>query len=109
MSHKRRLSSEEIVQIVREYKAGVASEASLAQRSGVNESTVLGWIKTYEAEGAGAFLPHDRNRVYSAEQKIEAVRAYMTGEGSLREQPWMNEFRLSGSALPKARTTERWL
>ncbi len=85
MSHRRRISEEEIVEIVRKYKAGAASAASLAQRSGVNESTVMDWVRTYEAEGAEAFLPHDRNRVYSAEQKLEAVKAYLSGEGSMRE------------------------
>ncbi len=46
---------------------------------------MIDWVKTYEAEGGEAFLPHDRNRVYSAEQKIEAVKAYLSGEGSMRE------------------------
>ncbi len=82
MSHRRRIRAEEIVKIVRKYKAGAAS---LAERSGVNESTVMDWVKAYEAEGAEAFLPHDRNRIYSAEQKLEAVKAYLSGEGSMRE------------------------
>ncbi len=85
MPHKRRLSAEEIVRIVREYKAGKASAANLAQRCGVNINTVYRWSKTYDAEGTEAFLPHERNRVYSAEEKLEAVHAYLAEGGSLQE------------------------
>jgi len=85
MSQKRSLSTERIIQLVREYKAGKARAASLAQRNKVHERTVREWVKEYEAEGVEAFLPHDRNRVYSEEEKLEAVRAYQAGEGSLRE------------------------
>ncbi len=85
MPQERRLSIERIVQIVREYKAGKASAVSLAQRNKAHERTVREWVKEYEAEGVEAFFPHDRNRTYSAEEKLEAVRAYQAGEGSLRE------------------------
>ncbi len=85
MPRKRRLSAERIVEIVREYKAGKASASSLAQRNKIHERTVREWVKEYEAEGVEAFFPHNRNRVYSVEEKLEAVRAYQAGEGSLRE------------------------
>ncbi len=63
MSQKRRLSTERIIQIVLEYKAGKASAGSLAQRNKVHERTVREWVKEYEAEGVEAFFAHDRNRV----------------------------------------------
>ncbi len=85
MPQERRFSAERIVQIVREYKSGEASAASLAQRNKVHERTVREWVKEYEAEGVEAFFPHDRNRVYSPEEKLKAVCAYQAGEGSLRE------------------------
>ncbi len=71
MPHKRRLSAEEIVRIVREYKAGKASTTSLAQRCSVNINTVYRWSKTYDVEGIEAFLPPEWNRVYGAEEKFE--------------------------------------
>ncbi len=70
---------------MQEYKAGKASAASLAQQNKVHERTVREWGKEYEAEGVEAFVPHDRNRVYRAEEKLEAVRVYQAGESSLRE------------------------
>ncbi len=85
MLRKRRSSTERIVRIVREYKAGKASAASLAQGNKIHKRTVLEWGKEYEAEGVEALFPHDRNRVYSVEEKLEAVCAYQAGEGSLRE------------------------
>jgi len=84
MSHKRRLSAEEIVRIVREYKTGKASAASLAQRCGINIDTVYRWSKAYDAEGTEAFVAHERNRVYGVEEKLEAVHAYLANEGSLQ-------------------------
>lgn len=85
MSRKRRISGDEIVGIVKEYKGGKGSITSLAQRTGVGKTTMERWIKKYEAEGAAAFMPHERNRIYSPEKKKEAVRAYLSGEGSLWE------------------------
>ena len=86
MSQKRRLSAEEIARIVREYKTEEAGAASLAQRCGVNIDTVYIWSKAYDAEGTEAFMAHERrNRVYSVEEKLEAVHAYLAGEGSLQE------------------------
>ncbi len=76
MPQKRRLNAERIVQIVREYKAGKASASSLAQRNKIHERTVREWVKEYEAEGVEACFAHDRNRVYSVEEKLEAVHAY---------------------------------
>ena len=85
MSRKRRIRGEEIVGIVKEYKRGKGSIASLAERIGVGKTTIERWVKEYEAEGAAAFMPCEHNRVYSPEQKMETVRAYLSGEGSLGE------------------------
>ena len=39
-------------------KMGVCEAARIAR---VNHSTVIGWVKRYEAEGADGLLPHTRN------------------------------------------------
>ncbi len=84
MSHKRSKGAEEIMQVVEKYKAGECSAEILGERIGVSKTTVLGWIKAYETEGIDAFLAHERNKVYRAEEKREAVCAYLDGKGSLR-------------------------
>jgi len=49
------------------------------KRNKIHERTVREWIKEYAAEGVESFFPHERNRVYSTEEKLEAVRAYQVG------------------------------
>jgi transposase-like protein len=49
----------------------------------VAESSVQLWINRYKAEGPSAFLPTERNRVYSPELKQSAVEDYIAGKGSL--------------------------
>lgn len=48
---------------------------------GIAHSTVRRWIAQYEAEGEAAFLPHKRNRIYSPEAKLNAVKDYLSGGG----------------------------
>ncbi len=38
----------------------------------------------YKAGGTAAFVPHERNRVYSPELRRKAVQDYLKGKGSLR-------------------------
>ncbi|MBR3623425.1 MAG: helix-turn-helix domain-containing protein [Selenomonadaceae bacterium] len=42
---------------------------------GVNVSSIRMWIRQYESEGA--FLQPERNRVYSEEMKLQAVKSYL--------------------------------
>ena len=51
-----------------------------ARKAQVDHSTIRGWIKQYEAEGADGLLPHTRERAYSVELKVEAVSAYLRGK-----------------------------
>lgn len=81
------------MKIAVEEKAGIALrclkgemsivEASRAAR--VDRETIRDWIRQYKAEGIEALKAHERNRTYDPELKIEAVRAYLTGEGSLQK------------------------
>lgn len=63
-------------------KMGVCEAGRIAN---VAHSSIRKWIKRYEAEGVEGLLPHARNRTYSMELKMEAVLAYLRGEGSLLE------------------------
>lgn len=55
------------------------------RKTGVSNATIRRWISRYEAEGKEAFVPHERNRVYSAELKKHVVADYLSGMGSLLE------------------------
>ena len=84
MPQKQKLSLEEKVRIVKKYLVGESGIRNVAVEAGVDPATIQRWIMQYETEGAAAFLPHKRNS-YSAELKLQAVREYLSGDGSLME------------------------
>ena len=85
MPHKQKLSAEEKVKLIRQIKRGEISIYRAAEEAGAGETSVRRWIAAYEAEGADAFVAHEKNRVYSPELKTEAVLCYLSGDGSLSE------------------------
>ena len=85
MPHTQKLSVEEKVDIVRQSINGEISIHQAAEKVGVGKTTVRRWIAAYESEGIDAFLPHEKNRIYSSELKTEAVLCYLSGGGSLSE------------------------
>ena len=85
MSHKQKLNVEEKVELVRQCLHGEISIYRAAEKVGVRKVSVQRWIAAYEAEGISAFLPHEKNRIYSPELKKEAVLRYLSGDGSLSE------------------------
>ena len=84
MGQKQKLRIEEKVKIIQAYERGEISKSEAVRRGGVSWDTMNQWIRNYEADGEEAFLPH-RERVYSSELKREAVKAYLSGEGSQSE------------------------
>ena len=85
MSRRGKVRPEEKVEIVRRCMAGELGVCAAGRLVGVTEKSVRRWIARYEAEGAETFLPSERNRVYSAELKLQAVREYLSGESSALE------------------------
>ena len=83
MPQKQKLSIEEKVELVQRCINGEISIRGAAQQAGVAPKSVHRWIIVYEAEGAEAFQPHEKNRVYSPELKEKAVQEYLSGQGSL--------------------------
>lgn len=83
MSQKQRLTVEEKVEIVRNYVSGSAGWAESVKKAECSDGNFQQWVKKYQSEGIEAFLPHERNRVYSPELKRRAVQSYLAGEGSL--------------------------
>ena len=85
MESTKKLGVEEIVKMLRKILRGEISQAQAARETGVGKTTIRRWLARYEAEGKEGFLPYERCRVYSAETKLEAVRAYLNGKGSQLE------------------------
>ncbi len=85
MSRKERISIEEKVKVIQEYLDGKVGYMESVKRGGCNETTFRWRVRRYQAEGVDAFLPHERNRYYSPELKLQAVQDYLAGEGSQEE------------------------
>ena len=84
MSWQEKIGAEEKVKIIREYLSGKIGMCEAARRGGVNKTTMVQWVRNYKADGIDAFLPH-KNRVYSAEQKWQAVKDYLSREVSVSD------------------------
>jgi transposase-like protein len=61
------------------------SAAEVAADIGASESTVARWIRQFEKDGLERLEKTERNKAYPKEMKIEAVVAYLRGEGSLQD------------------------
>lgn len=85
MSRNGKVEPEEKVRIVRECMSGAISLREAARQIGTDHKLVYSWIAKYEAEGVEGLLVHEKNRVYSPEQKLAAVVDYLFGKGSLQE------------------------
>lgn len=80
-----KIKAEEKIRIVKACASGKLRRSEAAGQIGVDEETVRDWVLQYQTEGVSAFLPRESNRKYSAESKEAAVKAYLAGEGSLRD------------------------
>ena len=83
MPHKQKATLETKVRLARACIAGEMSKSDASREAGVDPKTIDRWIVQYNAEGPSAFLPRERNRVYSPELKRKAVQDYLKGDGSL--------------------------
>ena len=85
MPQKQKTSPEEKVKLVRKCLNGEFGVCEAGRLVGVNWKTVRRWIARYEVEGVSGFFSQERNRVYSPEVKLNAVRDYLSSKGSLLE------------------------
>jgi len=81
----RRKTREEKLGIVKEFISGAISLSEAGRKVGVDPETVSDWIMRYEQDGIQAFVPGQKTRKYSKEQKRQAVEEYLAGGSSLRE------------------------
>jgi transposase-like protein len=66
------------------YKNQGMTAAGVAAVIGASKSAVSKWIRQFEMVGLERFEETTRNKAYTKEFKLEAVKAYMRGEGSLQ-------------------------
>jgi transposase-like protein len=85
MPHKTKSSPEEKALLIKKYLAGEISVAAASEIAGVNKTSFGNWIRLYKQEGSLGLINNGKNRSYSPEIKMQAVSAYLSGEGSLRD------------------------
>lgn len=85
MPKKAKISIEEKISAVESYLRGELSQRQAAQKAGVKIAPFQRWLRIYRVEGPEGLLPHTTGRKYSSNQKLEAVKAYLSGEGSIGE------------------------
>ena len=85
MPHKQQISIEEKIKAIQGYLRGEVGYSDSVERGGCSEKTFRWWVRRYQAEGVEAFLPHEQNRHYAPELKLQAVRDYLAGKGSQEE------------------------
>ena len=84
MPVKTKTTAEEKVKTVKLVKSGKLSQRSAARQIGVSIATVQRWISKYDSEGSLAFAAYEHNRSYSPKTKLQAVKDYLEGRGSLQ-------------------------
>ena len=85
MFKEKKIKAEKRIQIAEACIKGEKSTYAAADQIGVHPSVVDDWIRQYQVEGPEAFLPREEKRHYDPALKEGAVKAYLSGKGSLRE------------------------
>ena len=76
---------EERIEAAKTCAEGRMSQAEAARRLGVDWTQVHEWVTRYKAGGPLAFKEQGHNHIYREEIKLQAVREYSAGKGSLRK------------------------
>ena len=85
MSTKTSYSAEEKYKIIEEYLQGRISQRELAERYGMGETAIRDWLRLYRTFGWEGLFRQKHTTKYDKELKHTAVKAYLAGQGSLRE------------------------
>ena len=79
-----KVTAAERIEAAKACTEGGISQSDAARRLNVDRSTVREWIARYMANGASTFFESGHNAVYSDELKLQAVKEYLNGHGSLK-------------------------
>lgn len=80
MPHKEKLKVQEKIDLIRRCQTGELGKTEASRIAGVDLKTIYHWLARYEAEGESGFMAYSRNRVYTPETKLNAVRDYLSGK-----------------------------
>ena len=84
MSKRKKIKAEDKIRTAKACANGTTSLNAAAEQLGIHQSVVDDWVRLYQTEGIGAFLPREANRRYDPVVKEAAVKDYLSGRDSLR-------------------------
>ena len=86
MGRKPKCTVEEKISAVEDYLNGIRSVSEIMVDLSIKSTrTIRNWILAYQNGGIKALCPVTANHSYSSEFKIEMVRKYINGEGSVTD------------------------
>ena len=88
MSENNKIDPTLKVEMVEKYLMGEVSLREAAKQAGLSGNgtkTFQRWINIYRNEGPPGLMDQEKHRHYTAETKLAAVSAYLSGEGSMLE------------------------
>ena len=86
MGRKPKCTVEEKISAVEDYLNGIRSVSEIMVDLSIKSTrTIRDWILAYQNGGIKALCPVTANHSYSSEFKIEMVRKYINGEGSVTD------------------------
>jgi transposase-like protein len=85
MGRKSIISDYKKIKAVRLYLNGTASMLNLCNKLQVHKSSFKKWVIRYKSEGEAGLIHSSKNNPYPAETKINIVREYLDGLGSLND------------------------
>jgi len=85
MPKRSKILDEGRMSVLRKYIGNEISRAEASRRCGVAPKTIDRWCIRYRTDGVTGFVPQESNRVYDVAEKEAAVKAYLSGEGSLTQ------------------------
>lgn len=102
MRSKGKLSTEQKVDICKQYLNGEKSASELSHDFDISDITIRKWSKKYQSLGSGCFNIKPHNAKYTKEFKQQVVEAYLAGEGSLLDIAIRYE-------IPSDATVNNWI
>lgn len=85
MAYKTVATVDEKVMLVKKYLSGEISATEACNIVKITDASFRDWVLKYEQEGPLGLVSNDKWRRYTKELKINAVEAYLAGEGSQNE------------------------
>jgi len=83
MGRKSEIIPEIKIRAVEDYLSGKASVLEISESLSIYSGTVRTWLRVYKSEGVNGLIQKSTNNSYTSEFKLQAVKEYVEGKGSL--------------------------